>query len=243
MQLPGGIQIKRPFFSILILLSLGCGTQQVNLRPHINNDRDVEYVFVSSVDHDDHGLPLFHSVLEERPDRLGGTFTLGLFRNGRPEQSFDILISDQRDADLSKPLHVIYNWTGKGFVYGASVTGNMLQNPVSISSDEEALVYLAVAVAPTVVGTAGGFVVGVAASIPDVYEELKCMMLRKKETLVSYTSYGYDDMGRLVRAMMYTPTDPPELLAVTDFHYSGRNTVPDRTEVISYPEQKTRTIQ
>ena len=62
----------------------------------------------------------------------------------------------------------------------------------------EGFVIHAFVFAPVVVGTAGGFIIGVADGIRTTAEEVGKVVIGKQEQVVTYTTYGYDARDRLV---------------------------------------------
>lgn len=239
----------RPSGSIIIAavcLSLlcSCATQKIHGSSLNGAGSDTELRIIRSVTHDENGLPQFDDILAERPDEKGASFTLVRSVDGHPHVSYDIAIVDRTGPDLVKPLEVIYEWTGRGFVGGLKVTENwMFYTPARGSSGDEALVQLGIVFGPMIVGTAGGFVVGLFACIPEAVKEIGHIMINKKEVLLSFTEYEYDDLNRLDRMRTFHPSNPPVEIIKTDFIYEGNERIPAETRVISYPEGAVRSVK
>jgi hypothetical protein len=197
---------------------------------------------VKKIEYDDRGRPLFLNVLRDRPLNTGDQFTLVHTVNGRPMRSYDIAIVGQEKADINKPLGVIYKWTGKGFEVGAVIT-NSLGSCGGVASGDMLLACLVLLLAPLVIGTATGFVIGLVASIPDTTTELSHVIVNARETVVSYSVYEYDEKGRIKFIKLYPPGEHGEELVRTVFYYNAESDVPSRTDVTSRIEKKVRTIQ
>lgn len=212
---------------------------QINL-----SDHEGDLALVRSVTFAENGLPQFDGILTEHPSEQGASFTLVHYREGKPFTSYDVTIIDRRDPDFLKPLEVIYEWTGKGFIAGLSVTSEF---PYYINtgaySDEAALIQAGLVVAPMVVGTAGGFVIGLFACIPSAAQEIGLILIDKQEVLISYARYEYDDLGRLSYMRTFHPSKLPIEVVTTEFLYVGKELVPSETRVISHPEGIIRTVE
>jgi len=209
------------------------------------SDHEGDLALVRSVTFTENGLPQFDDILSERPSEQGASFTLVHYREGKPFTSYDVTIIDRRDPDFLKPLEVIYEWTGKGFMAGLSVTSEVPYYYINTGaySDEAALIQAGLVVAPMVVGTAGGFVVGLFACIPSAAKEFGLILVDKQEILISYARYEYDDLGRLIYMRTFHPSNPPIEVVTTEFLYVGKELVPSETRVTSHPEGTIRTVE
>lgn len=228
--------------SLCLILFAACGTKQVNLGDQSSDS--LRTVLLREVEYDEKGMPLFVKTLNKRPVNPGERFTVGLFRGDTPVKTFDIAIK-RSHGDYKVPLRIVYNWTGKGFTYGAAV-GFILASLLADASTEDNgnkdLELMAGGlVAGAVVGTAGGFVIGLAASTPSAVAETEKAILRAQESIVTYTEYEYNDLGRLRNMIMYEP-ETREPIVRTDFYYEDGRNIPVQTEVRSYPENKVRII-
>lgn len=209
----------------------------------IPSDPGARAVILKKIEFDAHGLPVFKAVLSDRPSETGERFAVVYYVNDRPVKSFDVAITD-RKADLGKPFEIIYDWTGRGFSAGLDLTGHVGWNiHYEGSSWKEFGVLMAAVAAPTIIGGACGFVIGVVSSIPEAAGEMKNLMVSSKEKLISFTRYEYDARDRLMRMKMYAPSDPPTEVVRTDFFYKEENTAPFKTEITSYPDNQVRTLE
>lgn len=231
---------------LIIVLLAGCATQRVSLDPYIYEKEGSRYVLLEKIAYDDYGRPLFSGVLKKRPEGKGGRYTLVHLIEDLPAKSFDIAITGRKKPDMSRPLNVIYEWTGAGFVVGVEIMSNLnfgRDHGWRAESGEEALVLLAAATAPMIAGAVTGFTVGLIASIPSAAEELTHFIINKKETLISYSVYEYDGENRIKRMMTYSPSDPPNELIRTEYYYRDGKAYPYETLVRSFPENTIRTIR
>jgi hypothetical protein len=226
----------------LTVVFLGCVTERVQPVKEYPFVPEQTTFLVDKIEYDNHGRPLFSNVISRRPGGSGDRFTIVHAVNDRPVRSYDIAIVDQK-ADLSKPLAVIYEWTGRGFEGGLDISGRMFPQGVQINSGDEAMAYLAIRTAPIVIGTVTGFVVGVVSSIPVTATELKHAVVNSRETVIGYRVYEYDEQGRIRFMKVYPPVEHSEALVKTEFIYSGNSRDPFKTEVTSVVDQKMRTIQ
>lgn len=226
---------------LLLLLVGGCMTERLPLPAEHPGVPQQSHFLVQRIGHDEHGRPVFTGPLSSRPSAVGETFTVVQTINGLPSRSYDIAIVKQPKTGPG-PLAVIYEWTGRGFEAGVEFTGLLLQSGVSISSDEEAAVYLAMVVSPIVITTATGFMVGTIASIPETAKELRRVIVSAGETVTGYRDYTYDDRRRIRFMKLYPPEERGAPLVRTEFFYEGTGMVPVRAEVSSMAEQKVRQV-
>jgi hypothetical protein len=227
--------------SLCLILLAACGTKQVNLADQSSGS--LRTVILREVEYDQRGLPLFVKTLNKRPVDPGERFTVGLFRDDTPVKTFDIAIK-RSHGDFKVPLRIVYDWTGKGFKNGAAVGFGMallLADASEENSSNELELMAGGLVAGAVVGTAGGFVVGLAASTPSAFEETQKSILRAQEAIVTYTEYEYNDRGQLRQMIMYGP-DTREPIVRTDFYYEDDRNIPIQANIRSYPENKVRVI-
>jgi hypothetical protein len=205
----------------------------------LNQEKNGSFIFVKNVNYDAHGLPLFRPVLNRRPEKVGEQFTLVHLVDGRPVKSFDIVIAEEK-LDLKRPRNVLYTWTGRGFDIGLAL-GYVTMEAGSKSNSKEGWLVLAVGAAMPVVGGVTGFVIGTWAIMPEAMKDIQ-KLLTSTEVLISFTEYAYDDQNRLVLIKMYQPSEKPLELVRTEFIYTKDARIPSQTKIISYPEDKTRTI-
>ena len=198
--------------------------------------------FVEKAEYDRHGRPLFSAVLNNRPSKTGVFFTVVHTVNGRPDRSYDIAIVGQPKPDLRRPLAVVYAWTGRGFEGGMEISQTMFPGGY-FASGREAVVFLALKAAPVAIGGVTGFVVGIFASIPATAEELRNVIVNARETVVGWTTYEYDERGRIRFMKLFPPDGRPEPVVTTEFVYAGESDEPDRTEVKSAVEGEMRVIR
>jgi hypothetical protein len=227
-----------PFF----LLVSGCMTERVHPATEYPFVPRQSTFLVRQVEYDDHGRPLFPVVLRDRPGNAGEVFTIVHAVDNRPVRSYDIVIVKERQADMLKPLAVVYEWTGKGFVAGFTITGNLFRGGV-YASGKDALAIVAIEAAPIVIGGVTGFVVGIVSSVPETATELRRVIVNARETVIGYTLYEYDEKGRIRFMKMYSPAGNNAELVKTEFVYEGENRDPIKTEVTSLVEKKIRLIQ
>jgi YD repeat-containing protein len=158
--------------------------------------------------------------------------------NGQATKSYDIVVSNP-EADFIRPLKVIYEWTGKGFVGGAKVTGNAV-NMLSQQSNEYEF---GLVLAPMAVGTAGGFVVGIADGIWKTAEEVGKVIIGKNERIVAFTTYEYDDRSRLITTHMYNREDPQQEVARTEYSYQDDALEPLKATIYSFPDGAIHVVE
>jgi len=229
----------------LSLIFAGCATRQMKL----DDQRAVtgcKEVLVRQIEYDRKGLPLFLHQLVKRPSRAGDQFTIAQLMNGRPTTSYDIVVAGT-DNDFTKPFKVVYEWTGSGFQWGARntlVTGNMVSygGTMGRGRDEHG-VTLAFVIAPMVIGTAGGFIIGVADGIRTTAEEVGKVVVGKQEQVVAYTTYAYDARDRLALTRMYKANDSRQELVRTEYIYLADSPEPLKTTITTYPDGAVRIVE
>ncbi len=227
-------------FPLLLLLS-GCLTERVHPATEYPFVPKQSTFLVKQIEYDEHGRPLFPVTLRDRPGKAGEAFTIVHSVNNRPVRSYDIAIIEQRQADMGKPLAIVYEWTGKGFQSGLDISGGFAGS--FYGSGREAVAYLAIVTAPIVIGGVTGFVVGIVSSIPETATELKRVIVNARETVIGYTLYEYDEKGRIRFMKMYSSAQHDKELVKTEFFYEGAERDPLKTEVTSLVEKKIRLIQ
>jgi len=158
------------------LLVAGCATKHEQEAP-----LGTYHIVVRAISYDDKGLPVLRTPLAERPSRPGDHFTVVRLLQDRPVISYDIVVATQR-PDFARPLQVVYEWTGKGFMRGVNVTGAMVQagRGAQVQRGEEAFL-LAIIVTPIAAGTVGGFIVGIADGVRQTALELSKVDRARKQ--------------------------------------------------------------
>jgi len=222
---------------IIVLLFItfsACAPTRVNMsNPAFYHEKTSSIVLIKKIEYDPHGLPLFRTLLRERPVKKGEQFTLVYYGGNKPVKSFDIAIVG-RNPDITRPLMVIYDWTGKGFQVGVQLAVESMRGV----RDKNGLL---VPAASMVVGTAAGFVIGVGASIPVAFQEAGTL-IADNEVLLGFSEYAYDERGRLRSIRVWYPDEKPRELVRTEYDYHGDEATPFQTTVYSDPENKTRII-
>ncbi len=233
---------------ILVWLSLifpGCATKRLNTDEQGALTGCTE-IMVRQADYGPKGLPMFLNRLAERPGKSGDRFTLVQLTNGRPTKSYDIVVVGP-ESDFTKPFKVVYEWTGKGFVGGAQVTlstAEIASHGVRATSNgKEAAIVLAVIIAPMAIGTAGGFVVGVADGIKTTAAEVGKMVDGKREQLVAFATYDYDVRDRLVLMRMYKADDIRQELVRTEYTYKNDASEPQKATYTTFPDGAVRVVE
>lgn len=221
------------------LLIAGCATKHVGQEEYAASG--TYDIVVRAIGYDDKGLPVRGTPLAERPSRPGDHFTVVRLLRDRPVISYDIAVVRRR-PDFARPLQVVYEWTGKGFMLGANVTGAMANGAmrVQVQHRDEAFFVLAIIVTPIAAGTVGGFIVGIADGVRQTALELSKVIVPGEE-VVTCTTFEYDGLNRLVLMRMLSPDRMQELVR-TKFAYEGAGTVPSRTTVKTLAEGKERDI-
>jgi hypothetical protein len=225
----------------LSLLLAGCMTGRVQPVTEYPSVPKQSTFLVKKVGYDERGLPHFEQRLHWRPHSAGGQFTIVHAVNDRPVRSYDIAIMKEQKPDMNKPLAVVYEWTGKGFEGGLVVAQGLFPNGFS-GSGKEAAAYVVIKAAPVVIFGVAGFVVGLVASVPETFTELKHLIVNAQETVLGYTVYEYDEKGRIRFMKLYPPVEHAEVLVKTEFFYQGDAVVPFGTEVNSLVEKKVRRL-
>jgi len=220
---------------IVVLILAGCGTKRVKIEDQRAAIKFHE-IFVRKVEYSTKGLPFFPNQLSDRPSKTGDRFTIVQFIHDRPVTSFDIAVVGP-NPDFTRPFKVVYEWTGKGFQAGAEgtyVTLN-ISSHAQIHDRNGALIVFGIILAPIVVSTAGGFIIGVADGIKTAAQETGKIILGNYEQVVTYTTYAYDVRDRLFLMRMYRADASRKELARTEYTYTGDSAVPAKTVVTTYP--------
>lgn len=231
------------FFLIFSLVSAGCATKQAGIVSQHAVMQSQE-ILVKRIEYDAEGLPVFSHRLGERPSRTGDQFTVVQLIKGKPATSFDIVVAGG-ESDFIKPFKVVYEWTGRGFRGGAQGTlvfADAAAHAGTGGGRDEAVATLAFIFAPLVVGTAGGFIIGVADGIKTTAEEVVKVFVGKQEQVLTYTSYAYDGRGRLLLTRMHRADDSRQELARTEYEYLGDSPEPVKATITTYPDGSVRTI-
>jgi hypothetical protein len=231
-------------FLCLSLIFSGCAIKHAKIDDH-RTQVGCSEVLVGQTEYSSKGLPLFLRPLGERPNTSGDRFTLVQFTDGQPTKSYDIAVVGP-ESDFTKPFKVVYEWTGRGFVGGAQATlytTDLAMHAGRTSSGKDTAVVLAFAVAPLVLGTVGGFVVGVADGIRATAEEVGKVILGKQELIVAYTTYEYDALSRLAVTRMYKADDTRQELVRTEYAYQAAAAEPQKTTITTFPDGAVRIVE
>jgi hypothetical protein len=224
---------------VLLVLS-NCMTERVQPAAEYPSVPKQSMFLAKKVEYDEYGRPQFPVTLRGRPGKAGEAFTIVHSVNNRPVRSYDIAIIEQQQADMGKPLAIVYEWTGRGFQGGLDISGRFAGS--FQGSGRDAAAYLAIVTAPIVIGGVTGFVVGIVSSIPETATELRRVIVNAREMVIGYTLYEYDEKGRIRVMKMYPPEEQAEELVKTEYYYKGDSDVPSKTEVTSSVEKKKRMI-
>ncbi len=223
----------------------GCAPTQVRLDDGRQPVPKIREVLVREAEYGRKGEPIFLHHLGSRPTNAGDRFTIARLMDDRPLVSFDIIVRD-RKADFSRPFKVVYEWTGRGFRGGAQGTAVALDlvghSGNAIQNRDDALIALVIVVAPVAVGTAGGFVIGIADGIKTTAEETMKVVLGKYEQVVAYTTYSYDAQDRLVLMRMFKADDSRQEVVRTEYRYEGASTEPSKTVITTLPDGQVKTL-
>lgn len=228
----------------LSLIFAGCATRQMKL----DDQRAVtgcKEVLVRQIEYDRKGLPLFLHQLSDRPGRAGDRFTIVQLMNGQPTTSYDIVVTGP-ESDFTKPFKVVYEWTGRGFEGGAqgtAVTANIASHGGNVGGRDEAVVTLAFVIAPLVIGTAGGFLIGVADGIRTTAEEVGKVVVGKQEQVVAYTTYAYDARDRLSLTRMYKADATRQELVRTEYVYQADSPEPVKATITTFSDGVVRIVE
>jgi hypothetical protein len=232
----------------LVLVLAACAPHKADLTAYYPPDGQTPAVSLfKNMEYDVHGKPVFSTVLQKRPSREGEQFVAVQYVGNKPVRSFDIVVAPE-SADMARPLKVIYEWTGKGFkagvASGKSFADSLMneQRKGAAGSSEQTGTEKAMAVGPVILLSVGGFVVGLAASIPATVQELAHVVVSAREKVISYSVYEYDGKQRLSGMKTYLPTDISHEIIKTEFFYQDDEATPSETQITSYPENTVRTI-
>jgi len=220
------------------LLAAGCARRGPDLSkpvPGVSGD-----VVLAGLDHDVDGRPLLTEPLERRPKEAGEQFTVVHLLNGRPDVSYDVVVV--RAADFEKPLKVIYHWTGRGFRIGLQKSIVLLATTLGAADSRLTVAALEVVVAPMATGAATGAAIGAVISAPDMGRALAAALRGRKERLVSFTTYDYDELARLVKTRMYSGDGRQELIR-TEYLYAAGSYYPFKTLITDARDGRPRIFQ
>jgi len=194
---------------------------------------NIRTVEVSKIAYDEEGRPLFDRVLDDRPSEIGEHYTIVVYDGQKAVRSFDIALVPHESADAAKPFKIIYEWTSSGYRFGIG-SGNGEEPPRPVLQEQGGSSLLpdpVIRVAYAFSMTVGGFIVGVAASLPAAVLELANVPFSSRERLVSFTDYRYDSQGRLAATKMFLPSDRTSEIVHTEFFYEGDGADPSRAEI------------
>ncbi len=237
-------------FSILLALSLtACFTRHADLSAYSQSKEQQPTRLFKTIEYDSRGRPVFTNPLKERTVNSGEKLVVAQFAEDKPLRSFEIVVTSER-VDMTRPFRVIYEWTGKGFrtaVEGSKNYTEMILRDKDKQTRQGESTRLdaseaTFAVGPAIMMSIGGFIVGLATSIPSAIQEVGHAVISGQETVISYSTYQYDDKQRLSQVKTYLPNDIVHEIIKTDYFYQIQDAIPSKTEITSYPENTIRTI-
>lgn len=231
---------------MFMLVFAGCATRHVTISDQ-HAATELREVLVQQVEYSAKGLPSFLNQVGYRPSEAGDRFTVVQLINDRPASSFDITVVGP-NADFKKPFKIVYKWTGKGFVSGA--TGSLATLDFSthgltqqiIDNKDTALGVVVVVLAPVVVGTVGGFIIGVADGIKTTAEEVGKVVLGNYEQAVTFTTYEYDAYDRLFLMRMFKADETRQELVRTEYLYETDDAQPVKTVITTFLDGTVKTL-
>lgn len=231
-------------------LTAGCSYKKISI--HKPKDESTVSYF-KDVHYNDYGIPVFIDKLDKTPAKPGGQYVAVAYYNGRPDKYYHIgIFKSESKPDFIKPFKVIYTWTGKGFQIGYEQSKEIIEDSVEAASSFPADVNgcaSLIAVPGSAVGAViyfssalGGFVVGLAKSIPASYEEINKLGIHKYKTVLCSVIMEYDKQDRLSKIKTYSQPPAETLITETTFYYRGNIENPYKVKNYSIPEKKERII-
>lgn len=215
--------------SILLIMS---GCTSVHMAPEkIAVKEDMRFELASGVGYDGYGRPVFGQKLDKRPSGPGSLFViLARDAQGRVRSSYLVAVTKPDGPDMAQPFNVLYTWTGKGFKRAGKLLKDIFTGePRYESSPGEVTLYVLVAVTGVTVLITGGVVVGIADGTWEAGSEIGKLLVKGHEVLASFSTYEYDDNGRIRKIRSYLPGDPPEEIIYTTFNYKEASETPVET--------------
>jgi hypothetical protein len=232
--------MRGPFFSMmrttsiivmLFMLLSGCATAH---RLELDEEGSDRLLLVKGMAVDDHGRPVPGPYLKERPTKIGTQYTIVLMSDGLPVSSFDIAVTEPAKPDFYKPFVVIGRSTAMGFAAGVVVSINILFSAANpYLADDDFRNWLNFAEVGIITGTAIGLVVGIVKGAKATAEQMHLLVLRSDETLLGYSVYEYDSLGRLGVVMSHSPQGDYDHVITTKYGYEDRSDVPASSETFS----------
>lgn len=189
---------------------------------------------------DDFGRHVFGNRIYDEPRNTGEKYHIVLVdqQDGKMLNSYQIEnVPYNRKINYRKSLKIVYRWTGKGYISGLQLARDITGH--SVTNVESAVLLVGLAGVSVVLGTAGGFVVGIADAS---WKELRKPMVSTAALITEYTVYRYDAKGRLYQMIQYAPANEPEELVATTYYYRGDQSFPFRYIVDSRPDKKKHVI-
>jgi hypothetical protein len=189
---------------------------------------------------DDFGRHLFSGRIYAEPRTAGEKYHIVLVdqRDEKILNSYQIEnVPYDRKTDYVKSLKIVYRWTGRGFSSGLKLAGEVMR--ARVTRLEDAAIKVPAAGVFVVLGTAGGFIVGIADAS---WRELRKPVGGTAALITEYAVYQYDEKGRLKKMLQCSPTDEPQVLVETSYQYRGDRPLPFRYVVESRPDKKKHVV-
>lgn len=244
------------FFLAALILIFSCSRHAVR----INDDPErYETKWFTLIDYSEYGMPVFAGPLtvSEINSRTNAVAAVYDRAQKTPVKAYHIaVVPASKKPDPKKPFSVIYEWTGRGFRVGYEYSKDIIEQSAALAGDARGGgganndACLALIAAPGSAAGAiiflgsgiGGFVVGLAESVPATYRELEKTVPGKEQVIMGWTALEYDGRGRMTGYTEYSPPQRSEKLSQTVFFYRKEEPFPFKVTNYSWPEKKERTV-
>lgn len=230
--------VKLTVLSIIILINIGC-SKRASLIPKDRLGDGITRQIYKKLSYDKYGRLQFKNKVKALTEVNKYYYLVDRSsKTGQMKRYFKIYYVDKKRYRvlMSKPLGLIYKWTGKGFELGLEVA-DFIMKGTSTSGGEGAVAVLGV-----LTTTSGGFIYGVHKGIVETWNQLEKPFIKYRELLLGYSKISYDNKGRISKITHFTPEEKPVVITETSFIYYKNKPNPYKSMIYSKADNKKRRI-
>ena len=193
---------------IICLFITYCGVKKTQLRDDDISEYDINYKIYKTITYDKYYRPIVADKIE-RPAKKGEQFHIVAAHKNIPIKVYDVLVEDMpKTVDYKKPLKIIWEWTKDGFKTGGKIAlGYMDSGQYARAGNLKEAAIILVVIPAGICITSGtvGFVIGCGKGSIELSKDLKNLLIEGKEIMLGYSTYYYDNNGRIALIKYFIP--------------------------------------
>lgn len=233
------------YFFIFIILT-ACASRTNNTK--IDTDHTIK--LFHTLDFDKYEIPFFRNEIQKQKISDYQHYILVNYSNNKHDNAY-LIKQEKLETDATKPIKVIYKWTGKGFNAGYESSKGIIEYSSELATsfpiNNPPLAIISTApgyiIGTTIFVASGatGFIIGLGKSVPEAYNEIKKIGKINGIILGKYV-FEYDRTGRISKYTHYSPSPENIKLSDTFFYYYKNANTPYKSINDNFVDKKKRIV-